>query len=87
MKPGLKLKKVNQAITFEQSCWMKPCIMLNTMLRAAAKNESEKDVFKLMNNCAFEKTIYNIRNHKDMKLVTRREKYVKYVMKSNFKDG
>ena len=66
---------------------MKPCIMLNTMLRAAAKNEFEKDVFKLMNNCAFEKTIYNIRNQKDMKLVTRREKYVKYVMKSNFKDG
>ena len=66
---------------------MKPCIMLNAMLRAAAKNEFDKDVFKLMNNCAFEKTIDNIRNHKDMKLVTSQEKYVKYVMKPNFKEG
>ena len=29
----------------------------------------------------------NIRNHKDMKLVTSQEKYAKYVMKPNFKDG
>ena len=29
----------------------------------------------------------NIRNHKDMKLVTNEQKYQKYVMKPNFKDG
>ena len=28
-----------------------------------------------------------IRNHKDMKVVTSREKYGKYVMKLNFKNG
>ena len=47
----------------------------------------EKDFFKLMNKSVFAKTIENIRNHKDMKLVTSDKKYLKYVMKPNFKDG
>ena len=40
-----------------------------------------------MNNSVFGKTVENIRNHKDMKLVTSDKKYLKYVMKPNFKDG
>ena len=40
-----------------------------------------------MNNSVFGKTMQNIRNHKDMKLVTSKQKYEKYVMKPNFKDG
>ena len=60
--------------------------MLSTRLRIVVKNEFEKDIFKLMNNSVFGKTMENIRNHKDMKLVTT-DKYQKYVMKPNFKDG
>ena len=40
-----------------------------------------------MKNSVFGKTMQNIRNHKDMKLVTSKQKYEKYVMKPNFKDG
>ena len=66
---------------------MKYYIMLNTRLRTSAKNQSENDFFKLMNNSVFGKTMGNIRNHKDMKQVKSQEKYARYVMKPNFKDG
>ena len=87
LKHGLVLKKVHRVIRFEQSAWLAPYIMKNTELRTAARNEFEKDFFKLMNNSVFGKTMENIRNHKDMKLATNEQKYLKYAMKPNFKDA
>ena len=86
LKHGLKLKKVHQVIEFQQSKWMKAYIMLNTWLRKDAKNEYDKDFLRLVNNSVFGKAMENIRNHKDMKLVKRDKRYLKYVMKPNFKN-
>ena len=81
---GLKLKKIHRFIEFNQKEWLKPYIDMNTELRKAAKNDFEKDLFKLMNNSVFRKTMENIRKHRDIKLVTTDKKRSKLVSEPNY---
>ena len=81
---GLKLNHIFRGIKFEESQWLKKYIALNTDLRTVAKNEFEKDFFKLMNNSVFGKTMENIRNRVDIKLVNDKKQAEKLSAKPNF---
>ena len=81
---GLKLKKVPRTIEFNQESWLKPYIDMNAELRKIAKNDFEKDFFKLMNNAIFGKTMENVRKHRDIKLVTTDKKRSKLVSEPNY---
>ena len=81
---GLILKEVHRVIQFNQEAWLKPYIDMNTELRTKAKNDFEKDFFKLMNNSVFGKAMENVRKHRDIKLVTTEERRNKLVSEPNY---
>ena len=85
---GLILKKVQRVIKFNQRAWLKPHINMNTNMnskkRKEAKNEFEKNLFKLIINSVFGKIMENLRNHRDIKLVTTDEKRSKLISEPNY---
>ena len=81
---GMELKKIHRGIKFVECDFLKPYIDMNTNLRTQAKNNFEKDFFKLMNNSVFGKTMENIRNRVNIKLTTTGEQFKKLTAKPNY---
>ena len=81
---GLKLKKVHKIIQFKQKAWLKISVDINTELKKNAENEFEKNFFKLMNNYVFGKTMENVGNHRDIKIVTSDKRRKRLVSEPNY---
>ena len=69
---GLVSNKFHRVIKFNQNPWLKPCTVMNTDLRKKAKNNFEKNFFKLMSNAVFGKTMENVEDIKLAVVETRR---------------
>ena len=81
---GLCLKEGHSIIEYNQANWLKPYIDKNTALRKKAKNEFEKDFFKLMNNSVSGKMIENVRKGREIKLIITEERRKKLVSEPNY---
>jgi hypothetical protein len=83
---GVELGKVHNIISFQQKPWLKSYIDFNTTKRKEAKNEFEKDFFKLMNNAVFGKTMENVKNRMDLHMTTDNDNAIKWFSEVNMKD-
>jgi len=82
---GLKLKKVHQVLSFNQRPWLEPYIMMNMKFRAKAKNDFEKDFFKLMNNAVFGKLMENVRRRIDYRIVMNEKSARRYAARPTYR--
>ena len=78
------LEKVNSVISFSQSPWLKQYIDRNTEFKMKASNDFEKDYYKLLNNSFYVKTMENVRNHRDIRLVNTENKRCKLAFEPNY---
>ena len=69
IRHGMIVEKIHEIVSFKQSKWLENYISFNTQKRIKAKNDFEKDFFKLLVNAAFGKFLEIVRNRLELYLI------------------
>ena len=82
---GAKITEVKEIVEFDQKDWMASYIQFNTERRKEARNDFEKEFFKLMNNSVFGKTMEQVKNMMKLHITTDEQNAKKWFSKINLK--
>ena len=80
----MKVDRIHKVMEFDQKAFLAPYIAFNTEKRRMARSSFEKDFFKLMSNAVYWKTIKQLRNRVNVKLVTDPNKVKKCIRKPTY---
>ena len=80
----MKLTKIHRVLKFKQSDWMKKYIDFNTEKRKHATNDFEKDLFKLMINSLYGKTMENLRERINVRFLNNEKDFLKYTSRPTY---
>ena len=81
---GIKLTGVHRILKFKQSYWLKKYIDFSTDKRKNTVNSFENDLFKLINNSVYSKTMENLRKITKIRLVNNAKNYKIWVSRPSF---
>lgn len=88
LKHGIVLEKTHRILKFKQIAWTADYIKMNIELRKQATNDFDKNLFKILNNSLYGKTIEAVKNRRDIRLINRwngRYNAENLISKPNFK--
>ena len=70
---GMKVTNIHTIFRYKQSSWLAKYIDHNTQKRTKAKTNFEKDLYKLLNNAFFGKTMENVRERTNLDFIPNTE--------------
>ena len=83
LQKGLKLKRIHGILKFKQKDWMKPYIDVNTKKRKEATNDANKNLFKLLSNAVYGKTVENLRKRIKIQILKTEKDIIKHIIYQN----
>ena len=78
---GMKVLKIHRVLAFDQKAYLAPYILFNTEKRQNARSDFEKDLYKLLSNAVYGKTIEQLRSRTHIKLISDPEMAKRYIRK------
>ena len=79
LQQGMQLTKVHNAMKYQQRAWLEPYIDINTEARQNAKNEFEKNFYKLMNNSFYGQTLMDLTKYTNFAFCTNEKQFMAHM--------